>query len=185
MGRYKNSKLFYGTNGNKQLNIEQNEYYSRIAEISKNKKSDLKSIKKVNNKNNDSKTIKKVKSKEPIFNKEGTVTLNSISKRREFFLGKSVAKIENVLNKNGYETKRRPSNRSTSHAKIIVTLNQSKERNIQQVQVSPGSKRHGNVPYVKISTSNIGKIKIIGSSKENYKSDEKEKAKLLFRRNKK
>ena len=71
---------------------------------------------------------------------------------------------------------------SDSSAKIIVTLNSSSDRNISQVQISKGSKRHGNVPYVKISTTNIGKIKIIGASKENYKTDGKETAKILFRR---
>ena len=166
MGRYNNSGLFHGTNGNRQTSIEQTNYDGKLKDLSKKK-------------------IKKSKKKEPIFDKTGHVTIKSISARREFFLGKSVAKIENVLQKNGYETKRRPSTRSTSHAKIIVTLNQSKDRNIQQVQVSPGSKRHGNVPYVKISTSDEGKIKIIGSSRGEYKSDGKETAKLLFRRKKK
>jgi len=172
MGRYKDSNIFHGTNGSKQLSIEQNEYQLKVIEIAKKK---TKNTNKLNNH----------KDKKPIFDKNGTVTLASISNRREFFLGKSVSKIEKILNKNGYKTRRRPSNRSTSHAKIIVTLNPSKEKNIQQVQVSPGSKRHGNVPYVKISTSDIGKIKIIGSDRKNYKSDEKENAKLLFRRKKK
>ena len=125
--------------------------------------------------------VKKL-NRQPIFNNKGHVTIGSISARREFFLGKSVAKIESILHKTGYETQRRPSKHSTSKAKIIVTLNPSKERNITQVQVSPGSKRHGNVPYVKISTTDYGKIKIIGSSKEKYKTDNKEKATLLYRR---
>ena len=170
MGRYKNSDLFHGTSGNRQTTLFQANYEGKLNNLSK-KKIDKK--------------VKKSKKKEPIFDKTGHVTIESISARREFFLGKSVAKIENVLQKNGYITQRRPSRRSTSHAKIIVILNQSKERNIQQVQVSPGSKRHGNVPYVKISTSDYGKIKIIGSSREQYKSDGKENATLLFRRKKK
>jgi hypothetical protein len=120
----------------------------------------------------------------PIFDKNGHVTIDSISARAEFFLGKSVARIEHELHKHGYETQRRPSVHSTSKAKIILTLNGSKERNISQIQVSPGSKRHGNVPYVKISTSDAGKIKIIGSSPSEYKTDGKEKAILLFRRKK-
>ena len=120
--------------------------------------------------------------KQPIFSKDGHVTLENVSSRREFFLGKSVAKIEWILHKFGYKTKRRPSKHSTSRAKIIIILNSSKERNISQIQISPGSKRHGNVPYVKISTTNLGKIKIIGAKKDNYKTDNKEKAILLFRR---
>ncbi|MCC8042190.1 MAG: hypothetical protein LIO69_01460 [Oscillospiraceae bacterium] len=122
--------------------------------------------------------------KKPIFNSEGHVTLESVSARREFFLGKSVAKLESILHSYGYETKRRPSKHSGSKAKIIITTNQSKEKNIQQVQVSPGSKRHGNVPYVKISTSDYGKIKIVGASEKEYKTDGKETSIILFRRKK-
>ncbi len=122
------------------------------------------------------------KRKEPIFSKTGHVTLKSISARAEFFLGKSVARIEHELHKYGYKTQRRPSKHSSSKAKIILTLNGNKDRNISQIQVSPGSKRHGDVPYVKISTTDIGKIKIIGASPSDYKSDGRENAKLIFRR---
>lgn len=131
------------------------------------------------------KSIKKksiIANKQPIFSKNGHVTLESISARREYFIGKSVAKIDSILHKAGYETKRRPSKHSTSKAKIIVSLNPDKDRNITQVQISPGSKRHGNVPYVKISTTDFGKIKIIGANKEKYKTDNKETAILLYRR---
>ena len=127
---------------------------------------------------------KKIKNKKPIFDDKGHVTFNSISARREFFLGKSVARLEHELNKRGYETERRPSVHKGSKAKFIITLNPSKDRNISQIQVSPGSKRHGSVPYVKISTSDIGKIKIVGSNPKSYKSDGNEKAKILFWRKK-
>ena len=123
-----------------------------------------------------------IKKKDPIFNEKGHVTLESIKARAEFFLGKSVARLEHELHKYGYETKRRPSTHSTSKAKIIVTLNGNKDRNISQIQVSPGSKRHGNVPYVKISTTDYGKIKIINASPSEYKSDGRETAELIFRR---
>ena len=125
------------------------------------------------------------KLKKPIFSKTGHVTLESISERAPPFLGKSVARLEHELHKYGYITQRRPSIHSTSKAKVIVTLNSSKERNITQIQVSPGSKRHGDIPYVKISTSDIRKIKIIGSTESEYKSDKREKAKLIFRRKRK
>ena len=124
------------------------------------------------------------KNKQPIFDENGGVTFNRISARREFFLGKSVARLEFELNKRGYETTRRASKHRGSKAKFIITLNSSKERNITQIQVSPGSKRHGNVPYVKISTNNIGKIKIVGSDSKSYQTDGKETAKILFRRKK-
>jgi len=128
--------------------------------------------------------IKQQAKKKPIFDEKGHVTVDSISARAEFFLGKSVARIEHELHKHGYETQRRPSVHSTSKAKIIVTMNGNKDRNVSQIQVSPGSKRHGDVPYVKISTSEVGKIKIIGASPSEYKTDGKEKAILLFRRKK-
>lgn len=124
--------------------------------------------------------IKKIK--KPIFEKNGHVTLRSISERREFFLGKSVKRIEHELNKYGYVTRRRKGNHKGSKAVIIEILNPSKERNIAQVQISPGSKRHGNVPYVKISTKDIGKIKIVDSTKDKYKTDGVENAIILFRR---
>ena len=124
------------------------------------------------------------KNKKKIFDKTGRVTFNSISARREFFLGKSVARLEHELKKHGYETTRRASTHRGSKAKFIVTLNSTKERNVTQLQVSPGSKRHGNVPYVKISTSDIGRIKIVASDSKSYKTDGKENAKILFRRKK-
>ncbi len=124
------------------------------------------------------------KKKDPIFTKTGHVTLRSIADRREFFLGKSVARLEHELNKRGYETTRRASTHRGSKAKFIVTLNPGQDKNITQIQVSPGSKRHGSVPYVKISTSDYGKIKIIGSEPGKYKTDGKETAHLLFRRKK-
>ena len=126
-----------------------------------------------------------LKKKVPIFNDNGHVTLESIKARAEFFLGKSVARLEKELHKYGYETMRRPSTHSTSKAKIIETLNGNKDRNISQIQVSPGSKRHGDVPYVKISTTDCGKIKIIDASPSEYKSDGRETAELIFRRDKK
>lgn len=120
--------------------------------------------------------------KQPIFSETGHVTFESISARREFFLGKSVSRIEHELQKHGYKTKRRGSVHATSKARVIIVTNQSKERNISQMLVSPGSKRHGDVPYVKISTTDHGRIKIIASTPEEYKTDSREKAKLLFRR---
>ena len=60
--------------------------------------------------------------------------------------------------------------------------NSDKDRNITQVQVSPGSKRHGNIPYVKISTTDIGIQKIIDGTSTQYKTDGAEHATLLFRR---
>ena len=102
------------------------------------------------------------KTKHPIFGKNGHVAIDDIRSRREFFLGKSVARIEHEFTKRGYKVIRRKSVRFGSRAKIIVTINPSQERNVTQVQISSGSHRHGNIPYVKISTTDYGRIKIIG-----------------------
>lgn len=118
----------------------------------------------------------------PLFD-NGHVTYKSIEANREEFMGKSVEQIAELLEKNGYELKRRGSKNKSSTAQIIEITNASKERNIKQVQVSSnGSSRHGNIPYVKISTSNEGKIKIIDGTPETYKTVGDEKAKLIFRR---
>ena len=57
------------------------------------------------------------------------------------------------------------------------------KRNITVIQVSPKSKRHGDVPYVKVSTNDGGKYKVV-SKKEGYKTDGKEKASIYFARRK-
>ena len=110
------------------------------------------------------------------------ITIGSVSAHREKFLGKTVGQIDKMLRKRGYVTKIRKSKFSTSRAKVIVVGNSGKERNITQVQVSPGSKRHGDVPYVKISTNDIGILKIIDARPSEYITDGAEKALLLFRR---
>lgn len=116
---------------------------------------------------------------------QGEVTEKSITEHAEFFLGKSIGRMEKELKLRGYETIRRPSKHSTSRAKIIITTKHNGIRNISQIQISPGSKRHGNVSYIKISTTNIGKFKIINGSRKEYKTDGTETAKILFRRDKK
>lgn len=122
------------------------------------------------------------KFKSPLFSQTGTISKKSVFEHREKFLGKSIKKIQKLLSKNGYESTIRKSTRSTSKAKVLIVTNESKERNIKQIQVSPGSGRHGNVPYVKISTTDIGKIKIIDAKLSEYKTDGKETAEIFFRR---
>ena len=122
-------------------------------------------------------------SNHPLFN-NGHVTYDGIADNREKFMDKSVDQIAELLKQNGYKIKIRNSKHSTSTAKVIVEItNSSKDRNIKQVQVSSdGSKRHGGIPYVKISTSDEGKIKVINGTHEDYKTDGEENARLIFRR---
>lgn len=121
----------------------------------------------------------------PLFD-NGHVTYEGIKAHHEEFMGKSVEQIAEMLKENGYEFNIRPSKnreKTGSTAQIIEITNSTKERNIKQVQVSPdGSSRHGNVPYVKISTSNEGKIKVIDGTREQYVPGNNEKARLIFRR---
>lgn len=116
----------------------------------------------------------------PLFD-NGHVTYEGIAAHREEFIGKSAEQIAEMLKENGYEVRIRRSNRDYSTAKIIEITNPKKERNIDQIQVSPdGSRHHGNVPYVKISTSNEGLIKVIDGTREQYRTDGTEKARLIF-----
>lgn len=194
MGRYKKSGLGNGLGTSSQYSISQNQYVQKIEDIeneikeeikfNENEKQQHRSTKDNSSDKMENKKITDKAKRIPIFVK-GHVTLESISNRREFFLHKSVSEIENILNKVGYKTIRRLSKHPWSLAKIIIVTNSTSNRNISQVQVSPGSKHHGNVPYVKISTNDYGIIKIIDAYESEYKTDGKEKAKLLFRRKKK
>lgn len=125
------------------------------------------------------------KKPEGVYSSTGHVSPKSISKNRDYYYGKSAEEIAEDMEKLGYETSIRVSSRRRSKAKIIVVVNYDKHRNITQVQVSPGSKRHGDIPYVKIGTTQSGKFKVIDGKQSGYKTDGKEKAKLFFRRKQK
>ena len=118
-----------------------------------------------------------------VFEKGGHISEKSFEEHREFFLGKNIKRLQKELCQQGYKTHIERSTHKTSKAKKIIVENGNKEKNISIVQVSPGSKRHGNVAYVKVSTTNAGIFKII-SDESKYKSDGKEKAKIYFARRK-
>jgi hypothetical protein len=119
-----------------------------------------------------------------LFSRPGHVSITSIRNAREVLMGKNVHQIERMLQEQGYQTHVRGSKLKKSAAMIIEIKNADKTKNISQVQVSPGSRRHGNIPYVKISTTDTGIIKVIDGRRAEYKTDGKEKAKLIFHRNK-
>ena len=125
------------------------------------------------------------------FSSRGHITDKSVSEFREQFIGKSIGQIAEDMKKYGYEAIIGKSKHPGSKAKIIVVKNSDKHKNITQVQVSPGSTRHGNVPYVKFSLNNpvgakqYAKIKVIDAKKTDYKSDGKEKTYVFFRRKQK
>lgn len=119
-----------------------------------------------------------------VFEKGGHISEESFSGHGEYFLGKSVKRIEKALQQQGYVTHIERSVHIKSKAKKIIVENSSATKNIAVVQVSPESKRHGETPYVKVSTIDSGKYKIV-SDKDKYKSDGNEKAKVYFARRKK
>jgi hypothetical protein len=119
-----------------------------------------------------------------VFGIGGHLTKESFEGHREFFLGKSPERIVKEMEKHGYKVQIEDSHHKYSKAKRIVVLNPSKERNITVVQVSPGSKRHGDTTYVKVSTTDGGKYKIV-SHEHSYNSDGREKAKIYYPRRKK
>lgn len=116
------------------------------------------------------------------FSKDGKLTLESVKKNRDAFIGKSINDIQKLMSDVGYQSIIKKSNRATSRAELIVVTNNDATRNVNQVQVSPGSRRHGDVPYVKISTTDIGKIKIVDSSPKEYKTDGHEKSTIIYGR---
>jgi len=118
-----------------------------------------------------------------IFRKDGHTDYKRIAKNRELFYNKSIYQINNAMKEKGYETTIRKSTHSASKAKFIIVGNSNKNRNVTAVEVSPGSPRHGNIPYVRISTSDYGKIKVINGTKSQYKTDGLENARLIIRRN--
>ena len=118
-----------------------------------------------------------------VFGKGGYLSSKSFENHREFFLGKAPEKIASEMEKHGYKVTIVNSTHKRSKAKKIVVLNPSKTRNISVVQVSPGSRRHGETPYIKISTTDGGKYKIV-SREDAYKSDGKENSQIYFPRRK-
>ena len=124
----------------------------------------------------------KVSTIKEIFSSQGNLSVQSIRKNADIFTEKSVFIYATALQDMGYTVKVKNSTRSKSGAQIITVSNTSKDRNISQIQVSPGGGRHGNSPYVKISTTDNGKFKIVDGTADNYKSNAKETAEIIFRR---
>ncbi|WOO38216.1 pre-toxin TG domain-containing protein [Anaerocolumna sp. AGMB13020] len=114
--------------------------------------------------------------------KNGKITIDDIKANPATFSGKSADEIAQMLKDAGYDVTVQASRRSSSGAKIIKINNPGGGKNITQVQVSPGGGRHGANPYVKISTSDQGIIKIVDGIEDIYKTDGKETSTIIFRR---
>ena len=112
--------------------------------------------------------------------KNGKVSIDDLKANPSVFSGKSVDEIAQALTDAGYDVTVKASTRSRSGAQIIKINNPGGGKNISQVQVSPGVGRHGSSPYVKISTTDQGIIKIIDGSESLYKTDGKETATIIF-----
>ena len=112
--------------------------------------------------------------------KNGKVSIDDIKTNPSTFSGKSAEEIADVLRNSGYDVTIKNSTRSRSGAQIIQINNSGGGKNISQVQVSPGGGRHGSNPYVKISTTDQGIIKIVDGIEGTYKTDGKETATIIF-----
>jgi hypothetical protein len=112
--------------------------------------------------------------------KAGKTTIEDIAANPKALSGKSAEEVAQMLREAGYDVTVQASKKSTSGAQIIKINNPGEGRNITQVQVSPGGGRHGANPYVKISTSDQGIIKIVDGVEDIYKTDGVETAKIIF-----
>lgn len=110
----------------------------------------------------------------------GKTTVEDITANPKALSGKSADEIAQMLREAGYDVTVQASKKSTSGAKIIKINNPGEGRNITQVQVSPGGGRHGANPYVKISTSDQGIVKVVDGAEDIYKTDGSEIAKIIF-----
>ena len=110
----------------------------------------------------------------------GYVDANKVAEDPSEFTGKSINDYANEMEKAGYEFKIKTSTRSRSGAQKIVVENGSNTRNISQLQVSPGGGRHGSQPYVKISTTDQGIIKVVTGNETMYRTDGLETANIIF-----
>ena len=114
------------------------------------------------------------------FTENGTLTADSLHKNASVFVGNTVETYIEALELIGYIVETNNSKKSRSGAKIIKIKNESKNKNISQLQVPPGGGRHGSSPYVKISTNDIGKYKIVDGSITDYKQNADETAEIIF-----
>ena len=80
--------------------------------------------------------------------KNGKLDYESLKNNKSSFKGKSTDEIANMLEEAGYKTEIKKSTKSKSGAEIIQIKNSGGDRNITQVQVSPGGGRHGVNPYI-------------------------------------
>ncbi|MCM3340845.1 hypothetical protein M3650_19960 [Paenibacillus sp. MER TA 81-3] len=110
----------------------------------------------------------------------GRASIDTFKSNPKVFSGKSAEEVAKMLEDAGYEVTVQASKKSRSGAKIIKIQNTESSKNITQVQVSPGGGRHGDSPYVKISTSDQGIIKIVDGSESVYKTDGVETATVIF-----
>ena len=112
--------------------------------------------------------------------KNGKISIDDLRANPSVFSGRSVDEIAQTLKGAGYDITIQKSAKSKSGAQIIKINNPGGGKNISQVQVSPGGGRHGRNPYVKISTTDQGIIKIVDGSESLYKTDGKETATIIF-----
>ncbi len=123
---------------------------------------------------------KKVEAVKSLF-ENGKIQLNRVKANPKCLEKVTPNQWKNILTDLGYrDVSVAKSTQSSSGAIIVKIGNQGSGNNISQVQISPGGGRHGELPYIKISTTDLGKIKVVFGKKSQYKHEGNERATIIF-----
>lgn len=123
---------------------------------------------------------KKLEAVKSLF-EDGRIQLSKVKSNPKCLEKVTAKQWKKILSDLGYEdVSVAKSTHSSSGATIVKIGKQGKGNNINQVQISPGGGRHGESPYIKISTTNQGKIKVVFGKKSKYRNEGNEKATIIF-----
>ena len=123
---------------------------------------------------------KKLEAVKSLF-ENGKIKLDRIQSHPDFLKEVTPNQWVKVLKEMGYEgVSKCNAAHSTSGAILIKIERQGNGHNINQIQFSPGGGRHGDSPYIKISTTDQGKIKIVFGKESDYRHEGNERATIIF-----
>ncbi len=123
---------------------------------------------------------KKLEAVKSLF-EDGRIQLSKVKSNPKCLEKVTAKQWKKILSDLGYEdVSVAKSTHSSSGATIVKIGKQGKGNNINQVQISPGGGRHGETPYLKISTTDQGKIKVVFGKEAEYRHEGNEKATIIF-----
>ena len=123
---------------------------------------------------------KKLEAVKSLF-ESGRIQLNKIKTNPKCLEKVTPKQWKRILAELGYEdVSVAKSTQSSSGATIVKIGKQGRGNNINQVQISPGGGRHGERPYIKISTTDQGKTKVVFGKKSEYRHEGNERATIIF-----